>query len=156
VPPGRFVTDASLAWLARRLRALGYDVRVLEGATLSEVCAVARAESLIVLTLSARVPAPCAFVGLVLAHRSDPSRTVREIASAYAPPSPPFERCLRCNAELERTAAMPPERAQAPPEPRRVRRCPGCGHWYWRGSHLDRLREWLEAALGRPVDAGDG
>ncbi len=27
--------------------------------------------------------------------------------------------------------------------------CPTCGKWYWAGSHVDRVRERLEAALGR-------
>ena len=30
--------------------------------------------------------------------------------------------------------------------------CPTCGKWYWEGSHVDRVREWLERALGRPLE----
>ena len=29
--------------------------------------------------------------------------------------------------------------------------CPGCGKWYWEGSHVARLRAWLERALGRAI-----
>ena len=152
---GRFVTDRSLAWFARRLRALGHDVRVMDGVTLPVLCAVGRAEARVVLTSSRRVPPPCGAVARVVVPHGDVTTAVREIAAAYTPPSAPFERCLECNAELERTDAPPPEHASAPPLPRRVRHCPGCGRWYWRGSHVDRLREWLEAALGRPVALDD-
>jgi hypothetical protein len=30
--------------------------------------------------------------------------------------------------------------------------CPVCGKWYWRGSHVDRMCEWLSATLDRPIE----
>jgi uncharacterized protein with PIN domain len=38
---------------------------------------------------------------------------------------------------------------------RSLRYCPMCGKWYWEGSHVARLRAWLEQALGRALPAGD-
>jgi uncharacterized protein with PIN domain len=29
-----------------------------------------------------------------------------------------------------------------------LRFCPNCGKWYWEGSHVARLREWLARTLG--------
>src|SRR5262245_52284807 len=57
---GRFATDTSLAAFARRLRVLGYDVRVVPEATLERLCAEAAGDRRVVLTLSRRVPRPCA------------------------------------------------------------------------------------------------
>jgi uncharacterized protein with PIN domain len=155
VRAGRFITDLSLAWLARRLRALGFDVVVLAGAPLHDLCAVARIERRVVLTLSTRVPPPCGMVERVCVPRADEAGAVRDIAARFEPASPPFERCLSCNAVLERPEVPPPARVAPPPSPRRVRHCPGCGRWFWRGSHVDRLREWLETAIGHAIDLVD-
>jgi uncharacterized protein with PIN domain len=29
--------------------------------------------------------------------------------------------------------------------------CPHCGKWYWEGSHVARIRAWLERVLGRSL-----
>lgn len=153
---GRFITDSSLDWFARRLRVLGYDVIVLRGARLEQVCQRARAESRTVLTLSARVPPVCAYVSRLVVARGDPGASLRELAGRFDPDVAPFCRCTTCNHPLapagETAAGQPPG---APSAARAVRRCPACGKWYWHGSHVDRLRAWLERALGHPVRAPD-
>src|SRR5262245_19349889 len=50
--PTAFVTDSSLALVARRLRFLGYDVATHPGARLEELFAAAREQGRTVLTLS--------------------------------------------------------------------------------------------------------
>lgn len=50
----RFLTDDSLALVARRLRALGFDVEVARGARLDELFEAARDSGATVLTLSDR------------------------------------------------------------------------------------------------------
>ena len=154
VPVTRFITDSSLDFLARRLRFLGYDVVTLEGARLEEVLAAARRQGRTVLTLSARRPRRWADVPAIALRRGDEAAAVRMLATAYEPAGPPFSRCGECNTALERRHSI-----EAQGEvPGRVLRgspvlhyCPGCGKWYWEGTHVQRLREWLEQALGRPL-----
>ena len=154
MPPARFITDSSLESLARRLRFLGYDVITLAGARLEEVIAVAQREDRIVLTLSARRPRRWAAVPAITVQRGDEAGALRNLAASCEPTGPPFSRCGECGTALERRHAC-----EAHGEvPGRVLRsalflhfCPACGKWYWEGTHVAHIREWLERALGRPL-----
>jgi uncharacterized protein len=154
VLPARFVTDSSLDLVARRLRVLGFDVVTLAEGGLEALYRTARREHRTVLTLSRRRPHRHAEVPALVLDRGDPARAMRAVAERHRPTGQPFSRCTICNRPLERRPA-----AEAAGEiPERVRslatwlqHCGGCGRWYWRGSHADRLRSWLEEALGRPM-----
>jgi uncharacterized protein with PIN domain len=153
--PDRFVTDSSLGLLARRLRLLGYDVLVLAGARLEEVLEAARREGRIALTMSARHPRKFADVSVRRMPRERPAESVREIAQTAVPSGTPFSRCPACNTALQRR--LPIEaRGEIPSKVLRAARtltfCPACGKWFWEGSHVARLKRWLEAALGRPLE----
>jgi len=158
VNPARFVTDASLELLARRLRMLGYDVRSVRGARLEELLTLAQEEDRTVLTPSARHPRRFAGVRVLRVPREDPAGAVRQVAGHHEPAGPPFSRCALCNTALQRR-----HRLEATGEvPGRVLRsaaalayCPQCGKWYWDGSHVARVRRWLSEVLGREV-AGPG
>jgi len=154
MPPSRFVTAASLDFVARRLRFLGYDVVTHAGARLEELFEEAARDGRIVLTTSTRHPRRWAAVPAVRVPGNDPAAALREITAGHEAAGPPFSRCPRCNHALQRRTSF-----EAIGEvPGRVTRsagplswCPSCGQWFWEGSHTARLREWLEVALGRPL-----
>jgi len=154
VSANAFLTDDSLALVARRLRALGYDVQLARGARLEELFEAARSSGRTVLTLSTRRPGRKASVPVITLPRGDARGAVRELAARFEPAGPPFGRCLECNQPLQsRFAAeaigeVPAAVARSAAS---LHHCPECGRWYWEGSHTARLREWLEAALGRPL-----
>lgn len=149
-----YVTDASLAQLARRLRQLGFDVLVHRGARLEELLESAARDGRTVLTRSARHPKKWAAVP-ALCVSGDTARGVRTVVEHGEPSSPPLGRCSHCNAALRSRSAF-----EAHGEvPGRVARrggplssCPDCGQWFWLGTHTEKLRAWFEEALGRPVD----
>ena len=155
MPPTAFVTDTSLDALARRLRVLGYDVISHQGARLDEIIELARLDGRTVLTLSRRRPKGLNAVPLENVPREDLAAAVRSLAGRHEPAGVPFSRCALCNTALEPRHPM-----EAQGEiPGRVLRglrsalyCPGCGKWYWRGSHVDRLCRWFTATLGRSVE----
>jgi uncharacterized protein with PIN domain len=162
VEPTRFVTNASLEFVARRLRFLGYDVAGHAGARLEELFEVAAREGRTVLTLSARHPRKWANVSAIQLPGDDPAAAVRLIAAAHAPAGEPFSRCPQCNVALRTRTSF-----EAVGEvPSRVARaggpftwCPACGRWYWPGGHVAKLVAWLEAATGKQVElppAGPG
>jgi uncharacterized protein with PIN domain len=161
MPPARFITDASLELVARRLRALGHDVEVVRGARLDELFDAARRRGRIVLSLSARRPRPFADVPALRLPRADAAAAVRVVDAAYPAAGGPFSRCSACNGALQRRSAFE-ARGEVPPRVLRgvthLHHCPECGRWYWEGSHTRRLREWLVAALGHPLPPppGDG
>jgi len=155
VAPARLVTDSALDFLARRLRLLGYDVLTVRGARLEETLEAARREGRIALRLSARHPRRYADVASLAVPRDDPEAALRGIAAQFEPAGPPFSRCPLCNTALERRHAV--EARGEVPGPvlrsgRGLSHCPGCGKWYWEGSHVARLKAWLERVLGRPLD----
>ncbi len=152
--PARFLTDSSLDYLARRLRFLGYDVRTLPGARLEELLEVARTEGRIVITTSRRHPRRYSDVTARVVPHAQAEIALRQIVAAHGPAGAPFSRCPACNAALRERHAME-ARGEVPGRvlraARRLTFCPSCGKWYWHGSHVDRIREWLERALGRPL-----
>lgn len=154
MPVTRFVTDSSLEFLARRLIFLGYDVTVIRSARLEELFAAARRDGRTVLSMSRRHPRAWADVAVIAVPRDDPAAGVRMIAAAHEPAGPPFSRCPACNTTLRRRHPME-ARGEVPGRVLReggpLRYCPMCGKWYWEGSHVARLRAWLEQALGRPL-----
>ena len=153
-PPTRFVTDASLELLARRLRFLGYDVVSHRGARLPELFAAAASHGCTVLTLSARRPRPHAAVPVVQVARGDVAAAVRAVADAHVPAGPPWSRCPACNVPLHSRSAFE-ARGEVPGRVSRLGGpftwCPSCARWYWPGSHVARMTAWLESALGRPL-----
>lgn len=155
--PARFVTDTSLAFLARRLLFLGYDVQVLSGARLEEVFAAAQQDGRIALTLSGRRPKAFADVAAIVVPREDVASALRAIVAAHAASGEPFSRCPGCNAVLQTRHAME-ARGEVPGHvlrmPGPLRFCPSCGKWYWEGSHVARLREWLARTLGAESSSG--
>ncbi len=154
--PARLATDSSLALLARRLRFLGYDVATFRGARLEELFEAARREGRIVLTASDRHPRRYAEVPRLAVPREDPAAAVREVAARHEPSGAPFSRCGLDNTPLQRRHVME-ARGEVPGRVLRTQRalghCPTCGKWYWDGSHVARIRQWLERALGRPLIA---
>jgi hypothetical protein len=150
----RLMADTSLELLARRLRMLGFDVAGAGSAGLEQVFEAARRERRIVLKLSARHPRRFADVPAFTVSR-DCRVAVRAVAERYRPSGPPFSRCSICNGTLETRAAS----TAGDEVPEAVRRsaetldhCSGCGRWYWAGTHVRRMRAWLESALGRAVE----
>lgn len=154
VDPTRFVTDASLELVARRLRFLGYDVASHRGARLEELFDVAAREGRTVLTLSERHPRQWAHVAALRLPRGETAAALRQVVEGHAPAGAPFSRCPHCNVALRPRSAF---EAVGEVPPRVARRggpftwCPACGRWYWPGSHVARIVEWLEAATGRAV-----
>lgn len=158
--PTRWIADAELEQLARRLRFLGHDVVTHRGVRLEELFELAARDGRTVLTTSRRHPKRHAAVSAQVVPRGDDAAAVRAIDAAHRAASAPFTRCPRCNTALLRRSAFEAQgevpgrvtRAGGP-----LRHCPSCGQWYWIGSHVARIREWLESTLERgiePPDAG--
>ena len=153
--PTRFVTDASLDQLARRLRFLGYDVVTHRGARLEELFAVAADQSRTVLTLSARHPRRHAAVAVLRVARGDEADAVRQVVAGHAPAGPRWSRCPACNSALQSRSAFE-ARGEVPARVARsgwpLSWCPACSRWFWPGSHVARMNEWFERVLGSAPD----
>jgi uncharacterized protein with PIN domain len=158
--PPRFVADAMLGSLARRLRLLGldtlYDPDTDDDALLRESNRTGR---ILVTADTELVQRPLAR-STVLVPSTELDDQFVNLSSQVdiAPWVRPFTRCIECNAEL---APLHKDRARdgVPPFVWQTNetfyRCGGCGRIYWRGSHragLDAEIERLERLEGILVD----
>ena len=144
----RFQVDAMLGRLARWLRVLGFDAAWEADIPDERLVRSALAEERWILTRDRklleewRVPR----AHLVAAER--PFEQLREVVRAFdlAATARPLRRCARCNALLE-PAARAAVREHVPAgvmaREERFWRCQGCGHVYWRGSHVRRIERVL-------------
>ena len=150
--PCRFAADRMLGRLARMLRLLGYDVLYSASASPSELASLARRERRLILT---RGDAGQRFRGAltVFSLSSDiPAEQLRQVVSELAldTKSGLWTRCTLCNGLIARVeksevaTEVPPKAFGAYAE---FYRCSGCGHVYWRGSHVERMLKNLGAIL---------
>jgi len=149
----RFAADRMLGRLARMLRLLGYDTLYSPTVTLSQLQETAQRGDRIVLT---RGDAPKRFPSLpnVYSVKSEhPPEQLQDVVGHYSLDARAglWTRCTLCNAPIERVEK---KQVESLLQPKILQfyaeffRCTGCGHIYWRGSHVDRITKNLERMLG--------
>jgi uncharacterized protein with PIN domain len=151
----RFVADAMLGSLARKLRALGFDTAYYRSGDDSGIMALAALSGRIMLTADRSLASLASGRGLkaVLLVGTNDNQRVRAIAKAASDMGFPLTRgaslCSLCGSELERVRRVE-VKGQVPPSVeirhRVFYRCVSCKKLYWRGSHWKKLR-----SLGREL-----
>jgi uncharacterized protein len=148
----RFVLDTHLGKLARHLRLAGFDSAWENDYADDEIVAISVAQKRVVLTrdkgvLMRRVVQRGYFV-----RETDAERQLAEVVRVFQLEGAlrPFTRCRVCNAPLREVpkasvADRVPEKILAALE--RFAECPECGRIFWEGSHFERLRRMLRAAI---------
>jgi uncharacterized protein with PIN domain len=148
--PG-FICDVHLGKLARRLRLLGFDTIYRNDLEGDEIIRIARTDNRIILTRD----------GEILSNKTTRSyrpnsifsdEQIREVMSAFNLQGQirSFSRCIKCNGEIipvdkdSVIALVPPRSAQFMEH---FWRCQGCRKIYWKGSHYEKLRKWLDGVV---------
>ena len=164
VPELRFLVDENAARIVRWLRLMGYDTSYLPGVADGTLVARARHEQRVLLTRDRGIMARREIAGgQACAMLLDSDHTWQQLEQVVRtcnldPARAPFSRCAACNGVLEPVA---PEEASAYVPPfvaathKQFTRCPGCGRFYWRGTHWHRVSARL-ASLGRPKPLSSG
>jgi len=146
----RFAADRMLGRLARMLRLLGYDT--IYANDMTQLLAMGRSGGRVILTrgeTAQRFP----HLDNVLSLKSEyPPQQLREVVERLGLDTRAglWTRCTLCNAGIERVEKAG---AEALVEAKIFQlyqdfyRCTGCGHVYWRGSHVDRILRNLGALL---------
>ncbi len=153
--PTKFVADAMLGSLARKLRALGFDTSYYREGGDEGILKAAAAERRVILTadrsLAERARSARARA-LLLTGRSDGIRLSSLVALAHSSGLALVRGdslCSVCGGRLEKlskgevTGRVP---ASVQRRHRFFYRCVECSRYYWRGSHWKKLR-WLERIL---------
>jgi uncharacterized protein len=150
--PPKFLADAMLGSLARKLRIFGFDTAYFKEGEDAELEAEARRERRVILTSDKLLFAHARAKGLravLVAGRSDRARLLS--VQAQVGPGHGFpigaamgSRCAACNGELMRIGKKGAAAADLPPKVvarhRLFYRCTSCSRLYWRGGHWGRLR----------------
>ncbi len=155
----RFLCDAMVGRLARRLRMLGYDAAYERAGEDAALLARAAREGRVLLTRDTGIAAAPKGARVLLLRAHDTAGQLREVHATLGLREPPgfLCRCIECNVELrhaarEEVAARVPSHVVATQE--RFSSCPRCGRVFWPGTHRREMLLLLGELL--PRDAGGG
>jgi hypothetical protein len=150
----QFAADRMLGRLAKLLRLLGYDTWYARDMSTTQLLEIARQGARVVLTrgdLQKRFPN----IANVYSLKSEfPPEQLREMVERFGldTRSALWTRCTLCNSRIARVEERDVE-SRVDPRVFRIYkeffRCTGCGHIYWRGSHVERILRNLALLLGQ-------
>ncbi len=148
-----FAADRMLGRLARMLRLLGYDTLYSPAFTPTQLQEIAHQSDRTVLTRGDATKRFPSLPNVYSVRSENPPEQLREVVGHFHLDTRAglWTRCTLCNALIEKV-----ERQQVESEiqPKILQlyeeffRCIGCGHIYWRGSHVDRITKNLAWILG--------
>ncbi|MEN8115402.1 MAG: Mut7-C RNAse domain-containing protein [Bacteroidota bacterium] len=145
----KFVVDVNLGKLALKLRLLGFDTLFRNDLEDDEIVKLSVNEKRIILTRDLGVLKHNDVTHGYWLRNSDPKKQLHEIVERLQLQNSfnPFTRCSNCNGSLDSVAEN--EIEMILPEDTRNSfnqfwKCTGCGQIYWKGSHYDKICEWIE------------
>ncbi|MDA4118800.1 MAG: Mut7-C RNAse domain-containing protein [Thaumarchaeota archaeon] len=161
--PPRFIADAMLGSLARKLRIFGFDTLYFKDGDDAELESLARKEERVIVTSDLALSRDAGRRGartLLVRGKTDKARLL-SIAEALGPETfaqkgrRTSSRCALCNGVLEelgkREARKTPIPARVVARHRLFFRCASCAKVYWRGKHWDRLRRLSSSLRTKPL-----
>lgn len=148
----RFVLDIHLGKLANSLRLLGFDTLYRNDYDDKELAQISANEKRILLTRDQGLLMRSAVSYGYYVRATNPQRQIAEVLQRFDlfNSVTPFCRCLRCNGLLQ-----PVEKSSISDQlPENVRlqvaefhRCGECQQIYWRGSHYERMQQFINDLL---------
>ena len=149
----RFILDTHLGKLAGYLRMLGFDTLYRNDYPDDVLAEVSNAEKRIVLTRDIGVLKRSLVQYGYYMRETDPRKRITEVLTRYSLSDhvEPFKRCAKCNGLLhpvDKTAVIDhisPKTAEYYDE---FHQCDDCGQIYWKGSHFERLEQFIDDVVG--------
>lgn len=147
--PPRFVLDTHLGQLARYLRMLGLDTLYSNNADDPELARRSHTDERILLTRDLGLLKRNRVTHGAFVRATDPEQQLQEILRRFdlAPYFDPMTRCLTCNGDIE-PVEMSDVADELPPRTRRAfnafYRCAQCEQVYWKGSHFERMQQFIK------------
>jgi uncharacterized protein with PIN domain len=144
----KFVLDVHLGKLAKAMRMLGFDTCYQNDLSDKAIAAIAEEENRIVLTRDVGLLKHKAIRRGYWLRSQQPEEQVEEVIRRFRLEKElhPFTRCLACNSQI---VAVAKETVwnRLPPQTKRYFheffQCPTCERVYWKGSHFDRMQEYI-------------
>lgn len=149
IDPPSFLLDNHLGKLASHLRMLGFDTLYRNNFQDKELATLAQSTGRVLLTRDRGLLMRKQVNAGYCLRSLDPQQQLRAVIRRYAliDRIRPFRRCMRCNGELE-DVAKADVFEQILPLTRQYydefRRCTTCGQVYWKGSHYQKMMQFIE------------
>ncbi|MFH7027023.1 MAG: Mut7-C RNAse domain-containing protein [Heteroscytonema crispum UTEX LB 1556] len=148
----RFVLDIHLGKLATSLRLLGFDTLYRNDYDDEELARISSSEERILLTRDKGLLMRSIVTYGYYVRQTNPQQQILEVMRRFDLFNlvSPFHRCLRCNGILKSVAKE--SVIQELPETVKLQnnefhRCQDCAQIYWKGSHYDRLQQFIQEVL---------
>jgi uncharacterized protein with PIN domain len=150
--PPRFVVDTHLGKLAAYLRMLGYDTAYRNDYDDEQLAHIAHQQRRVLLTRDRGLLKRKIVTYGHCVRQSDPRGQLVDSVRRYRleANANPWTRCLRCNGPLvpvDKAAILDELEPKTKLYYDDFQRCAECGQIYWRGSHHERMRRFMESAL---------
>lgn len=150
--PDKFVLDVHLGRLVRALRMLGFDSCYRNDYTDQEIAHIAEAENRIALTRDVGLLKQKSIRWGYWLRSQHLEEQLKEVISCFSLKDKiqPFTRCIACNGTI---TEVPKEcvLAQLPPKTKQYfhvfYQCTNCRRVYWKGSHYDRMQQFVERLM---------
>ncbi|PTX18379.1 hypothetical protein C8N40_106179 [Pontibacter mucosus] len=147
-PPHRFVLDVHLGTLAKSMRMLGLDTHYQTDLADAAIARIAVAEERVVLTRDVGLLKQKSITWGYWLRSQHTEEQLEEVIRRYSlqPSFRPFARCLACNVPVQQVRKEE-VLEQLPPKTKlyfeEFYRCPSCSRVYWKGSHYERMQEFV-------------
>src|SRR5262249_3911232 len=149
----RFVLDTHLGQLTAYLRMIGFDTLYRNDYSDDELARISSQQERILLTRDRGLLKRGIVIHGYYVRETDPQRQGVEIVRRYdlAGAITPLRRCIRCNGVLhavqkaEVASRLAPKTYEFFDE---FSKCAACDQVYWKGSHYEHMRQFIENLLG--------
>jgi uncharacterized protein with PIN domain len=143
----KFICDHMLGTLAKWLRMLGFDTSFSPPIDDDELLKIAWREQRILITRDKNIGS-YKDARILIVGSDDLDEQLDEVIGAFALKiTAPMSRCSLCNTPIEEISKEDC-RDKVPPgvfeNQNRFWYCPGCGKYYWAGSHWEKINEKIE------------
>ncbi|HLO83717.1 MAG TPA: Mut7-C RNAse domain-containing protein [Nostocaceae cyanobacterium] len=149
----RFVLDIHLGKLATSLRLLGFDTLYRNDYADEELAQISASETRILLTRDKGLLMRSLVTHGYYVRNTQPEQQIIEVLRRFDlfKLVVPFKRCLRCNGLLKYVSKQSiidqlPESVHSQID--EFRRCEDCTQIYWKGSHYERLQNFIDTIMG--------
>jgi len=145
----KFIVDVNLGKLAPKLRLLGFDTLFRNDYEDDEIVRIAGTEKRIILTRDKGLLKHTEVTHGYWLRNDNPKMQLREVVNRLQLNNcfQPFTRCSNCNNFLETVNKNVIKTCVHDDTFGRYDlfwKCKGCGNVYWRGSHYDKICEWVD------------
>lgn len=148
----RFILDTHLGRLASYLRMLGFDTLYRNDYADDLLAEISHQENRILLTRDLGLLKRSLVIYGRFMRNTAPRLQLAEVVGRYglAGEIEPFLHCIKCNGKLRavsKEAVLEELTQRTARSYDEFHRCASCGQIYWKGSHYDRMREFVDEVI---------